>query len=167
MSKLAKILFSIPVFLGIIFIISVVNSQEPYSRQERASVTFKNLTPNLMVENMDTTISYYRKILNFELLMSNPEQKPFDWAMMQRGNVTLMFQTKKSLGDELADMKEMPVGGSLTFYVDVKNIKNLYEQLKGKADIKKNLHDTFYGMKEFVLRDCNGYMIVFAEEKQK
>jgi uncharacterized glyoxalase superfamily protein PhnB len=161
MSKLARIFFSIPIFLIFVFIVSMVNRQEP------VMVKFKGLTPNLMVEDMGKTIAYYQDVLGFELLMSNPEQKPFDWAMMRRGDVTLMFQTRKSLGDEMAAFKEMPLGGSLTFYVDVNNIKSLYGQVKDNADIIKELYDTFYGTTEFAIRDCNGYLVVFAEEEQK
>jgi hypothetical protein len=27
----------------------------------------------------------------------------------------------------------------------------------------EDLHDTFYGMREFILRDCNGFWITFGQ----
>ena len=33
----------------------------------------------------------------------------------------------------------------------------------GKAEIVEDLHDTFYGMREFAIRDCNGFWITFGQ----
>ena len=42
-----------------------------------------------------------------------------------------------------------------------------YKQHYNDADIVVDLHDTFYNMKEFTVRDINGYYLTFAEEIQK
>ena len=76
----------------------------------------EKLTPNLMVENVNDTVDYYKDTLGFELAMSQPEEGPLDWAMVQSGDVALMFQSRSSLGGELPMFKDMPVGGSLTFF---------------------------------------------------
>ncbi|HSB28220.1 MAG TPA: hypothetical protein VLE19_10210, partial [Pyrinomonadaceae bacterium] len=38
-----------------------------------------------------------------------------------------------------------------------------YEQLKDKVDVIELPHDTFYGMREFILRDLNRFWITFGE----
>jgi 5-bromo-4-chloroindolyl phosphate hydrolysis protein len=40
-----------------------------------------------------------------------------------------------------------------------------YQVLKSKVEIVKELHTTFYGMQEFYFKDCNGYILAFAERK--
>jgi len=47
----------------------------------------KKLTPNLMVEDVNRTTAFYRDVLGFELLATQPESGQFDWAMMKRNDV--------------------------------------------------------------------------------
>lgn len=167
MGKYTKIFLSLPILIGFALFITVVYSQGMQVAKEKGLVNFKTLTPNLIVEEMDTTIGFYRDVLGFEVLMTAPEKAPFDWAMMKKGNVSIMFQTRQSLGDEMPALKEMRVGGSFTLYIDVDNLEGLYEAVKKKATVEKTLYDTFYGTREFVIRDCNGYVMVFAEDTGK
>jgi len=167
MGKYTKIILSMPILIGFALFITVLYSQGVRSAKEKGLVNFKTLTPNLIVEEMDKTVEFYRDVLGFEVLMTAPEKDPFDWAMMKKGNVAIMFQTRQSLGDEMPAFREMPVGGSFTLYIDVDNVEGLYEAIKEKAAVEKALFDTFYGTREFVIRDCNGYMMVFAEDIRK
>lgn len=167
MGKYTKIFLSLPILIGFALFITVLYSQGMRSFNEKGLVYFKTLTPNLIVEEMDTTIGFYRDVLGFEVLMTTPEKEPFDWAMMKKGSAAIMFQTRQSLGGEMAAFKKMPVGGSFTLYINVANLEDLYQTIKGKVTVEKPLYDTFYGTREFAIRDCNGYMMVFAENNGK
>ena len=123
----------------------------------------KKMTPNLMVENVNRNIAFYTDVLGFELLTTVPEEGNFDWAMMKRDGVELMFQARSSLGDELPALADVPIGGSLTFYTEVTGLRELYEQLKDLVEIVQDWHTTFYGTQEFAFRDCNGYIIGLSE----
>jgi uncharacterized glyoxalase superfamily protein PhnB len=59
----------------------------------------------------------------------------------------------------------VPVGASQTLYIEVDGVEDLRRQVEGKARIVKDLHDTFYGTREFYFVDCNGYILSFSEEK--
>ena len=48
------------------------------------STNLKKMTPNLMVEDVNNTIAFYKDILSFELLATVPETGQFNWAMMRR-----------------------------------------------------------------------------------
>ena len=48
-------------------------------------------------------------------------------------------------------------------YVYADDIDQLYEQLKDKVEVVEGPHDTFYGMREFILRDLNRFWITFAQ----
>lgn len=123
----------------------------------------ESLSPNLFVKDIEQTIRFY-KMLGFETAMTVPEQQPFDWAMMTKGNVTFMFQTFESLGDEIPEIKRQE-GGSLLFYINIKNIRNFHDELVGKVTILKGLEKTFYGATEFSLLDNNGFVLTFAEDE--
>ena len=118
---------------------------------------------NLMVEDVNSTVEFYADSLGFDLLTSVPEKGKFDWAMMRRESVEIMFQARSSLGEEIPTLADAPKGGSLTFYTEVTGLKDLYDGLEGKVAIVQDLHTTFYGTQEFAFRDCNGYIIAYSE----
>ena len=74
-----------------------------------------------------------------------------------------MFQSRQSLSEEIPNLKEAKIGGSFTMYIDVEGIAKLYTDVKDKAEIVQDMHTTFYGSKEFAIRDINGYVLAFSE----
>jgi lactoylglutathione lyase len=124
---------------------------------------WKKLTPNLMVEDVNRTVEFYRDLLGFELAGYVPETGQFDWAAMKRDGVELMFQARSSLGADIPELADMPVGGSLTFYTEVTDLRELYERLKGRVAIVQDWHTTFYSTNEFAFQDCNGYILALSE----
>jgi uncharacterized glyoxalase superfamily protein PhnB len=125
----------------------------------------ETLSPNIFVNDMNATIAFY-KILGFELTMTVPEEgSDFVWAMMVKGNVTFMFQTFASLGDDLPQISRQN-GGSLLLYINLKNIEEFFEAIKNKVEVLKGLEKTFYGATEFSILDNNGYVLTFAQHEQ-
>ncbi len=129
-------------------------------------MALNTLTPNLMVNDVEETIEYYTDILGFTLLKTVPEKGNPDWAMVKRNDVILMFQSAKSLKDELPKLKSQKPGGGLTFYIKVDRITELHEELvENEVEIIANLESTFYDTIEFSIIDNNGYVLTFSEEK--
>lgn len=125
-----------------------------------------SLTPNLMVNDVEETIEYYTDILGFTLLKTVPEVGVIDWAMVKRNDVVFMFQSAKSLKDELPKLKAQKPGGGLTFYIKVDKITELHEELvDNEVEIIADLESTFYDTLEFSIVDINGYILTFSEEK--
>jgi lactoylglutathione lyase len=127
------------------------------------SLMLKKLTPNLMVEDVQQTFSFYRDVLGFKVLMTLPDQPPFDFAIIQRDQVELMFQSRASLSENVPALTGHPIGASQTFYIEVEGLTNLYKNLRDQVDIVVDLHTTFYGTREFYFRDVNGYILSFTE----
>lgn len=123
----------------------------------------KKLTPNLMVEDVAQTLSFYRETLGFAVLTTLPEQEPFDFAIVQRDGVELMFQSRASLSENVPALTDSPIGASQTFYIEVEGVRDLYEALREKVEIVVDFHTTFYGTQEFYFRDPNGYILSFSE----
>jgi len=103
-------------------------------------------------------------LLGFELLMALPSNdNPVDFAIMQRDNVEIMFQSRASLSENVPALNGALIGASQTLYIEVTGIDQLYSQVHGKADIVVDIHTTFYGTREFYFRDLNGYILSFSE----
>ena len=126
-------------------------------------MTLQSLTPNLMVEDVNAAVDWYKDMLGFELKISNPESGTFEWAMIQSGEATLMFQTRSSLAGELPEFKDMPVGATGNFFIRLDDVKALYDRISGKVKIISDLKKTFYGSEEFSITDNNGYILTFAQ----
>ena len=124
----------------------------------------ESLSPNIFVNDIAQTIGFY-ELLGFKVAMSVPETgTDLVWAMMTNGSVTMMFQTFSSLADDLPEINRVD-GGSLLLYINLKNIRAFFEEIKDKVAVLKGLETTFYGAAEFSIKDNNGYVITFAEHE--
>lgn len=122
-----------------------------------------SLAPNFFIKNITQTIEFYNQ-LGFTVVATVPDQGDYVWVMMTCASVTIMFQTFESLGKDLPEIKRQD-GGSLLFYIKLKNIRVFFESLKSKVTIVKGLEKTFYGATEFSIQDNNGYVLTFAEDE--
>jgi uncharacterized glyoxalase superfamily protein PhnB len=136
----------------------------------------KKIAPNFAVQDIEKTVTFYRDVLGFKLEMAVSEdksgveqelseQKKYIYAMMTRGSVQVMFQRTDSIGEDVPPLKGVPIGASVSFYVEVEDINALYREIKPKAGVVKELETAWYGMQEFYIKDCNGYILGFAERK--
>ena len=121
------------------------------------------ISPNIFVKDINKTIDFYKQ-LGFKVITTVPEQGDLVWAMMTCGNVTFMFQTFDSLGNDLPAITRQD-GGSLLLYIQTKEIRKLHEQIKDKVNIVKGLEKAFYGATEFSIQDINGYILTFSEDE--
>lgn len=125
--------------------------------------TMESVSPNIFVRNLPETLAFY-EMIGFQISVTVPEEAPFDFAMMQCGNVNFLFQTFASLGDDLPVISRNN-GGSLLLYLQIKGIRDYFAVLEGKVTIVKPLETTFYGATEFSILDNNGYLLTFAEDE--
>ena len=127
-------------------------------------VLFESLSPNVIVDDVNKAVEYYSQFFGFTLLASVPESGSFNWAMVQNGNVILMFQSLPSIQEDLPSLKINSKGSHGTFYIKVKGVEQLYDSVKGKVEIAGDMRVTFYNAKEFTIKDPNGYFLTFAED---
>ena len=136
------------------------------------------LTPNFAVQDIRKTVSYYQDILGLKVLMAVPEDKSsidseldenktYIYALMGLDNVELMFQRSDSIIEDIPPLKEFEQGASVSFYMEVEDIDSLYQAIRSKTDVVVDLKTAWYGMQEFYIRDCNGYILGFAENKSE
>jgi uncharacterized glyoxalase superfamily protein PhnB len=137
---------------------------------------FKKLTPNFPVRNVKESVSFYQDMLGFKLEIAVPdgtnsieneisEAKEYSTAMMKKDDVFVMFLKHDNFEETTQAFKGNTEGASVLFYVDVSDLDELYIKLKGKVEIEKEMETTWYGMREFYIKDCNGYLLGFGERE--
>lgn len=123
----------------------------------------KKLTPNFMVEDVRKTLDFYRDVLGFETVTTVDDGDEIGFAIVQRDDVEMMFQSRASLSENVPALTGSAIGASQTLLIEVSGIEQLYEQVRGKVEIVVDMHKTFYGTQEFYFRDVNGYILSFQE----
>ena len=134
------------------------------NQEDPMAVEMTKITANLMVGDIDASVAFYRDLLGFELAMRAPEEGAMDWAMLVNGGAEIMLQSQSSFSDDFPPLAERPIGASIILYIDVVNVKALYERVAGKANLLVDLHETFYGATEFAIEDPDGYVLAFAQQ---
>jgi catechol 2,3-dioxygenase-like lactoylglutathione lyase family enzyme len=123
----------------------------------------KKLTPNLVVSNVERSLAFYRDVLAFALVTTVPDASPFAFAIVQSGGVEIFLNAPEPAIAEYPAFRDRPIGGTLTLYIEVQGIKQLYETLGTRVQIVTSLEKKFYGVTEFVIADPDGYLITFGE----
>jgi uncharacterized glyoxalase superfamily protein PhnB len=118
----------------------------------------KDLIPMLETEDLKQTIRFYTEILGFKCQGVYPDEGDPCWASLTKNEVVLMFSVK----DADADVDGIILTGSLYFYPE--NINELWKNLKDKVPVIYPLEDFQYGMREFGIKDNNGYLLQFGQE---
>ena len=121
----------------------------------RRNMQLKKLTPMLVTKDLMGTIAFYRDTLDFELDRFNEE---WGWMHMHKGDVSLMF----TLPDSCNAVEKPSFTGSFYFYTD--EVDELWHKLKDSSCIYYGLENFDYGMREFAIKDNNGYVLQFGRE---
>jgi len=113
------------------------------------------IVPMIHVPDVAATADWYASI-GFEIRGTNRECEngPIDWALLRLGESEIMLSAG---GRASSDPRR-----EFDLYTHVDDVDGLRDRLEGKAEIVEDLHDTFYGMREFIIRDYNGFWITFG-----
>jgi uncharacterized glyoxalase superfamily protein PhnB len=139
------------------------------------TMNLNKLTPNLVVADVTRTVEFYRDVLGFQFVMAVPDQSqevltemPHNWklafAMMRSGKVEVMFQEFGSAVSERIVSAGSRIGGTAVLYIELAGLDKFHQRVKDRVKVLTDVHTTFYGMREFTIQDCNGYVLSFGEK---
>lgn len=117
----------------------------------------QRITPMIHVPDVQATTAWYQTI-GFTVLDTAEECGEVLWALLSFGAGRLMFST----GGQHSTQPRREVD----LYVhtdDTDDVDELYVRLKERGTVQEEPHETFYGMREFILRDLNGFWITFGQ----
>lgn len=118
----------------------------------------QKIVPMIHVPNVAATVDWYVSI-GFKVVDIGELDGEAVWALLSYGNSEIMLNEGGKVSNE--HRREV----DLYAYVD--NVDELCQKLKSKVEFVEDIHDTFYGMREFIIRDCNRFWITFGQPVQK
>jgi uncharacterized glyoxalase superfamily protein PhnB len=120
------------------------------------------VTPMLESNDLPATLQFYTGLLGFSCAGVYPDADQPTWLCLRHGEIELMFATRNEHRSETAAASQPLMTGSLYFNPD--DVDQLWEQVKDKVTVEYPLENFDYGMREFAIRDCNGYLLQFGQE---
>ncbi len=109
------------------------------------------------VPDVRATADWYASI-GFKLNRYNEEDGQMNWASLSFGNGEVMLNE----GGKVSTQHRREVD----LYALTENVDELYRRLKDRVEVVEGPHDTFYGMREFIIRDINRFWITFGQPIQ-
>lgn len=116
----------------------------------------QRLVPSLLSGDLRRTQKFYQT-LGFELTGCFPDSQHPHWIELRHAGVVLQFYA-----NALADAPESPICSG-TFYIFPDDVNALAAQWRGVVDFAWGPEVMDYGMREFAIRDPDGYLLAFSE----
>ncbi len=118
----------------------------------------EKIVPMIHVPDVRATSGWYTSI-GFKLVRQNEEDGEINWALLALGNSELMLNSGGKPG--AAHRREFDL------YIHIDQVVHLCSRLKDRVQLVEEPHGTFYGMREFIIRDFNGFGITFGQPIEK
>jgi uncharacterized glyoxalase superfamily protein PhnB len=116
-----------------------------------------NLAPMLESRDIPATIEFYTTVLGFAQRGIFKHEDTITWCDLVRDEVSVMF----CLPNEHMNYGTILLSGSL--YINVEDVDAVWNSLKDKCEVVYPIENFIYEMREFAVKDNNGYVLNFAE----
>ena len=127
---------------------------------DRENASMRGVVPLLQVGTMQESLTYYEKVLGFNVDFVWPSEGSIKWAGVSRDDV--MFMLTIDLGTSNTRFIAEK-GNGVVFYIIVEDVEGLYQEMRDHgALIAQDLH-TFGERQQFSVADLNGYIIAFSQ----
>ena len=113
----------------------------------------RDAVPMLNVPDVAATAAWYQGI-GFELLETAEDEGRLTWACMKFGEGELMLNA--------GGVASVAARRDVDLFCYVSDVDAWFSEVAGQGELVEGVHDTFYGLREFTIRDCNRFWITFA-----
>ena len=117
----------------------------------------QTVIPMIHVPDVSAAVDWYTSI-GFKVIRQNEDNGEINWAKLSFGNSELMLNAG---GKPSTDNRR-----EVDLYITTDNVDDVYQRLKDRVQVVENLYNAFYGMREFVVRDINGFWVTFGQPRQ-
>lgn len=115
----------------------------------------EKVVPMIHVPDVPATVDWYCGI-GFKVLDTyGDDGEGLSFAILSFGSSRVMFNEG---GQQSARHRR-----EVDLYVYADNVDDLYDRLRDHVEVVEDPHDTFYGMREFIIRDLNRFWITFGQ----
>ena len=103
----------------------------------------------LQTDDIGKTVAWYETVLGFKREGAHMD----GWCSLRRDGVSIMFMTNAHIG---------PPHATATQYFTVDDVDGLWGSVKQHCQAEWGPEDMSYGLREFAIKDCNGYYLSFG-----
>ena len=121
----------------------------------------RRLTPVLMVDAIEPVLDFWTQRLGFAKTTEVPHEDALGFVILERDGIEIMYQTKASIGADIAPLAASPQRGTFLF-IEVDDLDAVERSLKGVALVVPR-RKTFYGSEELIVREPGGNVVTFAQ----
>ena len=107
------------------------------------------------VPDVRATVEWYQSIGFAVLDTYDDGGEGLSFAILSFGSSEVMFNSGGRPGTDRRREVDL--------YVYADNVDDLYLGLKDRVEVVEGLHNTFYGMREFIIRDLNRFWMTFGQ----
>jgi hypothetical protein len=129
---------------------------------EGSRAKLRGATPVFLVGDIASTMRWYQANLGFNA-DAIPESPPHAFCILRKDDVAIFLQQLD--GYRKSDLYDEREGGVWSVYLRTEGVHGLFQALSKLEEVQvlEPLCLQPYGETEFVIRDPNGYTLVFAE----
>lgn len=120
-------------------------------------------TPVLVVDKIEPSLPFWVDRLGYLKQVEVPHGDNLGFVILEKDGLEVMLQTRESVEADLPAIKSYVRGNAITQFIEVDSLDEVLKKLEG-YDLLTPVRTTFYGMREAILADPNGYVLVFAEK---
>ena len=113
--------------------------------------------PMIHVPDVRAAIDWYQGIGFHVVETFDNGSSGLSFAILSFGSTQVMFNA----GGRAASQERRDVD----LYLYCADVDGIHARLKERVDVIEGPHDTFYAMREILVRDLNGFWITFGEER--
>ena len=129
----------------------------------------KKATPLITVDAIEPCLPFWTDGLGFELDATVPHEDSMGFAMLHKGDVGIMYQSRASVAADLGasgapdGLADEMTAGTMTLFVEVDDLDAVVAGV-GDAEVLVPRRQTFYGMDEVFVRAPCGTVLGFAQK---
>jgi uncharacterized glyoxalase superfamily protein PhnB len=120
-------------------------------------------TPILFVDRIEPSLPFWVERLGFTKRAEVPHGDVLGFVILERDGLEIMMQTLDSAMADLPDVAKRFKLNSVSQFMEVDSLDDILKGLSG-YDLLTPVRNTFYGMREAVVADPAGFVLVFAQK---
>jgi uncharacterized glyoxalase superfamily protein PhnB len=120
-------------------------------------------TPILFVERIEPSLPFWTERLGFTKQTEVPHENVLGFVILERDGVEVMMQTLDSAKADLVDLAKRFKLNTVVQFIEVDSLDEVLQGLSG-YELLTPVRTTFYGMREAVIADPAGFILVFAQK---
>jgi uncharacterized glyoxalase superfamily protein PhnB len=129
------------------------------------SVKLNKLSPVLVVDAIEPSLSFWVDRLGFTKVAEVPEGNRLGFVILQKDGIEVMYQSRESVRKDIPALADAPAGGT-TLYLDVADVAAVERAVEG-LEVVVPRRKTFYGADEIGVREPGGNAVIFGQHTSR